>query len=128
MGATAVVKGGLFETAGLTSLTQVQGTGSQRRRISQLFATKGLRDNRAIAKALDGVVPGSNTTATVARIEANEELGGKRTVETQTLVNRNTTNSDVTENNSDFFDSLTSRTTFGASPVANKDGNPLGTR
>jgi hypothetical protein len=128
MGATATVKGGLYETVGVSSLTQVQGTGSQRRRISQAFATKGVRDERALAKALDGVVPGSNATATNGRVEANVELGGKRTVETETLINRNTTNNDVTELNTDLFNPLTGRTTLGASPVANKDGNPLGTR
>lgn len=128
MGATATVKGGLFESAGLASLSQVQGTGSQRRRISQLFATKGLRDKRALARALDGVVAGSTATATNGRVEASVELGGKRTIESQSLVNRATVAGDVTEINADFLNSLTSRTTFGASPVANKDGNPLGTR
>lgn len=126
--ATATVKGGLFESAGLTSLTQVQGTNAGRRRIAQQFSDLGLKGLRALAYALDGVAPGSNATATNARVVASVELGGKRTVETQTLVNRNTAAGDVTEINADLLSSLTSRTTFGANPPANKDGNPLGTR
>lgn len=128
MGATATVKGGLFESAGLNTLTQIQGTGSARRRVSQLLATRGMRAIRELAVTLDGVVPGSTAAASVARVEASSELGGKRTIETEDLVNRVTTSADVTEINTDLLNSLTGRTTFGSNPVANGDENPLGTR
>ena len=128
MGATATVKGGLFEQAGLATLTQISGVTGTERRVQQLLSRKGARATRALMLALDGVVAGSNATATVGRVEANVEQGGKRVIETQTLINRNTVAGDVTTLNADMLGTLTSRTTFGASPPANKDGNPLGTR
>jgi hypothetical protein len=126
MGAVATVKGGLFEQYG-TTLTQVQGTGPARRRVAQALSQKGQLALREIAETLDGVVAGSTASKTYSRVEANEEQGGVRVIETQSLVNRATTANDVTEINSDLL-SLSSRTTFGSSPPANLDGNPLGTR
>lgn len=123
---SATVKGGFWPQNTVNSLTPVQGTGPGRRRISQMFKGKGLRAFRKLAYTLDGVVAGSTATETQARIEHNTELGGKRTIETETLINRASAVGDVTVLNADFFSSLTSRTTM-ASP-ANKDGNPLGTR
>lgn len=128
MAATATVKGGLFEAVGLNTLTQIQGTGPKRRLISQAFSAKGMRVLRELAVTLDGVVAGSAAVATQGRVEANSELGGKRTIETETFVNRNSAAADVTEINADLLSTLTSRTTFGSNPPANKDGNPLGTR
>ena len=128
MSAVATVKGGLFEAMGVNSLTSMQGTGASRRTISQQLSDTGLATIRARASALNGVVAGSVAATTRGRIEASEELGGKRVIETDTLINRVTTAADITEINADLLSSLTSRTTFGASPVANKDGNPLGTR
>lgn len=124
--ATATVKGGLFPEVGVTSLTSVQGSGSGLRRIQQQFTDKGLREMRRRALTLDGVVAGTTATEAPKRIEANVELGGKRVIETETLIGRATTAADITELNADLYASLTSKTTM-ASP-ANKDGNPLGTR
>lgn len=124
--ATATVKGGLFPEVGVTSLASIQGSGPGVRQISQILSRKGLRELRRRAYTLDGVVAGSTATETVKRIEASAELGGKRTIETETLVGRATISADITEINADLLSSLTSRTTL-ASP-ANKDGNPLGTR
>lgn len=124
--ATATVKGGLFPEVGVSSLTSAQGSGSGLRRIRQQLTDKGLRELRRRAYTLDGVVSGTTATETSKRIEANAELGGKRTIETETLIGRATTAADITELNADMFTSLTSVTTL-ASP-ANKDGNPLGTR
>jgi hypothetical protein len=126
MGATATVKGGLFPAVGVDSLTQVQGTGYGRRRISQILDGRGYRDLRRKMYTLDGVVAGTTATEPVKQIEPNVELGGKRVVETVNLVNRATTAADVTEINLDMLSSLTSRTSLAA--VSNKDGNPLGTR
>lgn len=124
--ATATVKGGLFPEVGVPSLTSIQGTGTATRRIGQLLSKKGMRAMRRKMYTLDGVIPGTTATETVKRIAASEELGGKRTIETETLISRATTAGDVTEINLDLLSSLTSKTTM-ASPV-NKDGNPLGTR
>lgn len=124
--ATATVKGGLFPEVGVTSLASIQGSGSGVRRIAQQFSDKGLKELRRRAFTLNGVVAGTTATETSKRIEANTELGGKRTIETETLVSRATTAADITEINADLLSTLTSRTTM-ASP-ANKDGNPLGTR
>lgn len=125
MSAVATVKGGFFEQYGST-LSQVATTSSPRRRVSQYLGDKGMLDLRARMVALDGVVAGSNATKTVARVAAAEDLSGLRAIETETLINRNTTAADVTEINKVL--SLSSKTTFGASPPANLDGNPLGTR
>lgn len=124
--ATATVKGGLFPEVGVSSLASIQGTNFGVRRIGQLLNAKGMRELRRRAFTLDGVVAGTTATENLKRIEANSELGGKRTIETETLISRATTAADITEINTDLLASLTSRTTL-ASPV-NKDGNPLGTR
>jgi hypothetical protein len=120
--ASATVKGGVFDG---TTLTSIQGSGFARRQVAKHLGSKGLMDERALASALSGVVAGSNATKTLSRIESNSELGGKRTVETETIINRNTAAGDVTALAADLF-AYTTKTTM-ASP-ANKDGNPLGTR
>lgn len=124
--ATATVKGGLFEQYG-TTISGLGAIGSGRFSIAQLLSRRGNLALRARLLGLDGVAPGAVVAKTIARVEANAEQGGKRTIETQTLINRATTNADVTEINNDLLN-LTSRTTFGANPPVNKDGNPLGTR
>lgn len=125
--ATATVKGGFWPENVVPSLVSISGRGFGRFRIAQRLATKSMRALRATMLALDGVVAGSAATKTNSRIAADVELGGKRTIETETLINRNTVAADVTEINADLL-TLTTRTTFGASPPANKDLNPLGTR
>lgn len=128
MGATATVKGGLFETLGLGSVTQIQGrTPGLIRLVRQAMGKKSMRKLRELALTLDGVVAGSAASATNAVVEANSELGGKRTITTETLVGRNSLAADVTEINA-YLLAFSSKTTFGASPVANGDDNPLGTR
>lgn len=126
-GATATVKGGFWPNNGVTSLTQSSGKSVWRRRIARALATYGMMDQRALLLALDGVAPGAAALKTLGRIEANAELSGKRTIETNTIINRVSAAGDVTELNADFL-TFTTRTTKGSSPVANKDGNPLGTR
>lgn len=127
VGSTATVKGGFWPANGVASLSSMSGKGPQRRIVAQLLARKGQQDQRALLNALDGVVAGSAATKTQSRVQAVEELGGKRIIETETIINRNTAAGDVTELNADYL-TLTTRTTFGSSPPANKDGNPLGTR
>lgn len=124
--AVATVKGGFFEQYG-TTLSQISGVGQQRRRVAQLLGDKSLLDLRQRLISLVGAAAGGACSKTLSRIAASEELGGVRTIETETLINRATTAGDVTIINNDLL-ALTSKTTFGASPPANLDGNPLGTR
>lgn len=126
-GATATVKGGFYPTNGVSSLGSISGKGPWRRRVAQWLDGYGALDQRALLLALDGVAPGGTASKTLGRIANDTELGGKRVVETNTFINRATVAGDVTELNADLL-TLTTRTSKGASPVANKDGNPLGTR
>lgn len=124
MSYSATVNGGLFDN---TTLTPISGRNAVRRRIAQWFGKRQVLGLREIAETLNGAAAGSTASKTLGRIEANEELGGERTIETNTLVNRATTAADVAEINA-YTLAFSSKTTFGASPVANLDGNPLGTR
>lgn len=125
-GATATVKGGLFgDSAGLSSLTQISGKGSNRMRAAQALSSLSTYAVRHTLRMLDGAVAGSLSQKTYGLIDASSELGGKRTVTNTNLINRNTTAGDVVETKADIL-SLTTRTTFGASPPVNKDGSPLG--
>lgn len=124
--ATATVLGGFWSVNGVTSLTQLS-KGSARRLAAQLLDGKSSMPLRQIMRTLDGVVAGSTATKTLSRIENNIELGGKRVVETETLISRATVAGDITIINADVL-SLTARTTSGSSPIANGDLNPLGYR
>ncbi len=125
--ATATVKGGLYPQNGVSSLASISGESGARRVIRDQIGDRGMLGLRQIVRTLNGVVAGSVATKTITRVEPNVELGGKRVIETINLVNRATTAADVTEINNTLL-SETTLTTFGASPPANKDGNPLGTR
>jgi len=124
--ASAAVKGGFFGQYDVT-YTPIQNRGVIMNRVAYLLARKGVLALRHTVRTLNGAAAGAASTKTYSQIEANVEQGGKRTVETVNLINRVTTAADITEIN-DHLLALTSKTTFGASPVANKDGNPLGTR
>lgn len=125
--AVAAVKGGLFgDVAGLSSLTQISGRASGRRKIAQEFESHALYPIRQVLSTLIGTAAGSTATKTFGQIDGSTaELGGKRVINTVNLVNRATTAGDVTEVTADFL-TLYTRTSFGASPPANKDGSPLG--
>ena len=122
----ATVLGGFFPANGVSTLSTIETTSAPRRRISQLFSDKGMRALRRTLRTLNGVVAGSVATETQTRIKADEDLSGKRTVETETLISRATTAADVTDITADLL--TLSTKTYTASPVANLDGNPLGTR
>lgn len=123
--ATATVKGGFWEQNGVPTLSSVQGVSPFRRYIAMYTGKKGLMAARAVARALTGAAAGGAATKTLTRIANSTELGGKRTIETETIINRVTTAGDVTELKHDLFD-MTANTTL-ASPI-NGDRNPLGTR
>ena len=125
--ASATVLGGFWPNNGVNTLASISGKGEERRSVAQEMASRSQLDKRAIIVALLGAAPGATATKTITRVAPSTELGGLRAIETQTLVNRATTAADVTEMTADYF-SLTNRTTFGASPPANLDRNPLGTR
>lgn len=125
--ATATIKGGFWPQNGVTAYTQSSGRDEQRREVASSLGRKGMMSMRALLTALNGVAPGAAASKTLNRIEANAELGGKRTIETETIISRNTVAGDVTEI-LNYLLLFSTKTTFGASPVANKDGNPLGTR
>lgn len=128
--ATATVLGGFWAQNGVTSLQSIgPNDGHFRRIMSRQVDRKALRSLRARMKALNGVAPGATALATVAEVDGSTaELGGVRVIATNTLINRATTSADVTEINNTILNALTLSTTFGASPPANLDGNPLGTR
>lgn len=66
--------------------------------VRRIFAKPGLRREKALLNALIGAAPGGTATASVARVQADiNENGGKRTIETVSVINRVTTAADVTE-------------------------------
>ena len=123
--ATATVKGGLFAQYS-SSLVQIKPYSSMRRLAQMALSRYGTFALREKMETLNGAAAGSTAAKTLARVEANAELGGKRVIETQTFINTATVSGDVTEIN-DTVLSLSSKT-YDATPPANLDGNPLGTR
>lgn len=122
--AVATVKGGFWAQYGVT-LTSTQAR--QDRPVQQALGRRGMMALRALMASLNGVAPGGAAAKTLGRIQASSELGGKRTIETNTIINRVSAAADVTEIAAHIV-AFSTKTTFGASPPANKDGNPLGTR
>ena len=119
------VLGGFWAQYGAT-MTQISGNTANKFDARKALGRKSTYALRALMTALNGVAAGSNATKTLKRVENNVELGGKRIVETETLINRNTTAADVTAITNSLL--TFSTRTYTASPVANGDGNPLGTR
>jgi len=126
MPATATVKGGFFETNGVPSLTQAWGYNSIRRRARQALSKYGQMSVRARMSTLLGTAPGAASGKQLSRVVASDELGGLRPIEQYQFINRNTTAADVTEIQQTLL--LLSSKTYNPTPVANRDGNPLGTR
>jgi hypothetical protein len=124
---TAIVLGGFWPQNSVPTLSDIGAWGSGRKEAAYRLSRRSQEVIAAKAVALNGVVAGSNVTVNHSQIQPSTELGGARTVETVALINRNTTAGDVTEINTDVL-SYRSRTSFGNSPPANLDGNPLGTR
>lgn len=125
--ATATVSGGFWPTNGVSSLASISGTNAQRKSAAFALSRKQLLGLREIMETLDGAASGSAASKTLGRIENNVELGGVRVIETETLISRNTAAGDITDINATIL-AFSTKTTFGSSPVANGDGNPLGTR
>ena len=78
---------------------------------------RGADKRAALMKALNGAAAGGTATATRKRVQHSQsELGGKRTIETFTLINRATTATDET-----IGDTILSPTSRIATPT-NKAG------
>lgn len=128
----ATIKGGLFAPTGVLTNARCIGIGAQgsERKVSQTFNKKSMIWTREAMKALMGVAPPQPVVATMARVVADPDLGGKRRIEQQNLVPAvaaSATASTVTLLTDQFLEySLDS--TFGPNPPINKDMNPLGTR
>ena len=76
----------------------IRSKSSLRKVMARLFNQKGLRSDRALMNALLGAAPGGTATANLKRVQHSQtELGGKRTIETEVLINRATTNADDTD-------------------------------
>lgn len=120
--ATATVRGGFWEANAAQPLISISGESGNRRKAAQSVSKKSMYGLREIARVLDGAVAGSAASKTLTRVQANVELGGKRTIETETLISRNTTAQDVTDTKADLL-SLSARTTKTAQANGNK--NPL---
>jgi len=125
---TASVAGGFWPANGVGSLTNIPGSRSFARRITaQMIGGSRILAFRELCDKLNGAAPGVTAKKTVPVIQASSELGGVRQVLQVDLVNRATTAQDQQEIDDDLW-TMTTRTTFGASPPANLDRNPLGTR
>lgn len=76
----------------------IQDRSNFRKIIARMLNLKQNRRDRALLNSLLGAATGANATALLKRVAADRlENGGKRTIETETLVNRNTTAADVTD-------------------------------
>jgi hypothetical protein len=126
MTAVAQVKGGFWPDNGVSVLTQISGVGNGRGDVARALNKKNMLATREKLDTLLGVAPGQPAVATRTYVANSEELGGKRAIATETLINRNTTAADVTELRNDLL--TYSTRTYDTTPVPNLDGNPLGTR
>jgi hypothetical protein len=125
---SAVVKGGFWETNGVSPLTNHSAVRPfARRLVAQWLGGSKLMYIKELADTLNGQAPGSVATKTVGTVSASTELGGARPIVQAVVVNRATTAADRQEIDDDFY-TMTNRTTFGANPPINGDRNPLGTR
>lgn len=76
----------------------VNNNETNRRTIAQMLNKIGMQKDRELMRTLLGVAPGSTATKQRSRVAHSlSQLGGVRTIETQTLVNRATTSADVTD-------------------------------
>lgn len=126
MPASATVKGGFWPENGVSTLTLAGEDTYGRHIVARMLGVKGMAQTRGRMFALTGAAPGGVANVARSRVEANVELGGKRTIESESLINRATTAADVTEIKADLL--TFSTRTYLPNPPINKDMNPLGTR
>jgi len=93
------------------SYSFIRSKSSLRKVIARLLNQKENRVDRELLLTLNGVAPGATALETLKRVAADRlENGGKRTIETETLINRATTAADVTDLNTSLL-AYTSRPT-----------------
>lgn len=125
---SAVVKGGFWETNGVGNLTPIPGARSYNRRIvAQSLGGSRLLAFKELVEVLNGAAPGVSASKIVPVVRASVELGGVRPIDQVAIIARPSTAADQQEIDQDLL-TMTSRTTFGATPPFNGDRNPLGTR
>lgn len=130
---TGQVKGGLYETGGVATLSSI-GHGAARRRLAMWLGRSATVALRKIMATLDGVVPGSLAqqqwpyvfNGVLGFADPTAIGGGQRLIGQVNLVNRATSAADATTINADLL-SYSTRT-YTTNPVPNLDRNPLGTR
>jgi hypothetical protein len=98
MAITATVKGGSADLWGPT-LSLIRGVSPLAKVDAWLSNKKEMRKDRRLIRTLLGAVAGTTATESLKRISypLGAEMGGKRTIETENLVNRATTAGDVTD-------------------------------
>lgn len=103
MPTTAAVKGGGADIWGST-MTLQRGVSSVARYLARLTDRKELRKDRRLEVTLLGAATGATATESLKRIAYPilTEMGGKRTIETENLINRVTTAQDVTDLNTRY--------------------------
>lgn len=78
--------------------SMIQSQSNFRKIIARMFGLKQNRRDRALLNALVGAAAGATAAASMKKVAHDRlELGGKRTIETETLVNRATTSGDVAD-------------------------------
>lgn len=119
---SATVLGGFFAQYGGT-LATAHTRSALTRRAAMALSRKSTLARQEVGLTLMGVDVGTTPAAskTYGRVEAAEELGGARTIESQALISRNTAASDVTDMNADVF----THASYNTSPPANGNDNPL---
>lgn len=129
---SATVKGGFWNTNGVGTLTGIainNRRGLERRVAMSLGRLRTLgQAAREDMLTLLGVAPGGFSSVIYPFVEAVPELGGKRKVIQTELLGYNANAGVAAAISQRLLTSYNTRTTFGANPPANKDGNPLGTR
>jgi hypothetical protein len=117
-------KGGLWELYN-GSIMDLDNDGPMKRRASSYFDRNGMRAYKELMLTLNGAAVGQAALATHSQVLAREntsgELGGLRTIETITDVNRVTVTADKTDIDNKILD-YPDNPTFPY-PV-NGDGNP----
>lgn len=116
-------KGGYWEQFN-NSIMDLDNDNPIKRRIARLYDREGMRAYKELSLELTGAAVGATASAThkqvLARENAEGQLGGVRTIETVTDVNRVTATADLTDLDDKVLAFPSEPTTY---PV-NGDGNP----
>lgn len=96
-----------------TAYAQVTTKSTLSKRLAQLLNKRSLRADRELLLTLNGVVAGSAASETYKRVaHSTTNLGGVRTIETKTLLSRNSAAGDVTDINARLLAYRSTPTTY----------------